>query len=281
MAKKRNEDGGSKPLSLATMGQYGFLEGFSPPPGGFDPNGSWKHMYGIWLTGGAGRRGSLGFLALERAPAADAKGGSASGGDGKAVSLTVEVCLLQSVLTTHRTRAAIQCEADTLLTPRSWKLESVILDTEGKPVALTQVEETGEVKDGRIEIRPSKAEIRPRTLKLAGAFTTNWSLFDAVQRLPGKDTHLLDFTLLEDLDLLKEGQRLSFRGATSLPIGGKTIAVNEYQQIGEGILPFHYGVDDQRRLLFVVTSQRAYVWNPNAPQQMEEMRERLSRRAKK
>jgi hypothetical protein len=154
----------------------------------------------------------------------------------------------------------------------------VSLDTDGKPIELTRVEESGEVKDGGVEVRPAKEGMRPRTLKVPSPFTSNWSLFEAVQRLPGKETSPIQFALLEDLDLLKEGQRLTFRGETTLTLNGKTIPLQEYQQIGDGILPFHYNLDEQRRLIVALSGQRAYLWNPKAQEQLAEIQDRVLRK---
>ena len=276
-------------MPLSALAEGGFLEGFSPPTEALDPSGAWKHTYDICLTDGkppaqriggrpadsfGGPPGQRGFLSVERAPAAD----------GKPVALAVEVQVLQTTFAVQLTKAKIQCANDALSTPQSWQIESVLLSADTQPIAETKIAERATVKEGRIEVETINAPNdvrRSRTMKVPAPFTANWCLFDAVQRLPWKDMSPLPFAMLEDLDLLKEGQRLYLHGPLSLTVNDKELPLTEYVQIGEGILPYHYGVDGQRRLLFVAGGRRLYIWNPSAPQRLEETRQRLSRRAGK
>ena len=94
--------------------------------------------------------------------------------------------------------------------------------------------------------------------------TSHWSLFDAVQRLPGKATRPLRFTMLEEMDLVKPDQRLEFREETDLEVGDTTLHLRGYQQIGWGVLPWQYWVDDQGRLLFAFSGVRACIYNTKA-----------------
>ena len=265
--KKAKTEG---PLALSMLEERGFLEGFSPPTEAFAPAGAWKHSYDICLTDGK-PPGKTGILAIERA----------LGATPKSATLTVEMQVLQTYSAVQRTKATIQCANDALSTPQSWQMESVLLNPDGQPIAETKVEEKATVKEGMIEVEPLNApkEVRrSRTMKVPAPFTANWCLLDAVQRLSLKDMPPLPFALLEELDLLKEGQSLYLHGPTSLTVNGKALPLTEYVQIGEGILPYHYGLDAQRRLLFVASARRAYIWNPSAAQGFEETRQRASRR---
>jgi len=240
-----------KPLTLAALRELSALDDIAPPTGDFDPNGPWKHTYQIWLVG----RKASGFLRLERTPAPD----------GKSATLNVEMSVAQMARTALQTNAQLDCAADPLASPRSWKIESVLLDAEGRPIELSRVNESATVKNGTIEV---KAGDKTLTRTVPSPFTTNWSLFDAVQRLSGKDAKPLEFALLEDLDLVKENQRLSYWQDAQIELGGKTIALHGYQQIGAGILPYQYWVDDQHRLLFAISGVRAYILDPKAPERM-------------
>lgn len=271
MGKRQVREETLRPLSLKALVENGFLQAFSPPTEAFDPMGNWRHSYQLWLVGGGGQV-SRGFIRVERA-AADG---------GKGAKLSIEFNVLQAAFGIERTRATIQCAADGLGTPQSWQLESVVLNLDGKPIPETQVEERGDVKGDTVQVTPvnaPKERARTRTVKVATPFTTNWSLLEAVQRLPAQGMSPLAFTLLEDGDLVKEKQRLLFRGPAKLDVNGKTVELREYQQIGEGILPYHYWVDGAGRLLFVVSGQRAYTWSPSAAEEFETMRQRMLRRA--
>lgn len=228
-----------------------FLDSFSPPAGSFDPSGSWKHSYAIRLEGVAS---PVGYLEIQR---------EASGGG---IALSVESAVAQFTGAVQHTKAKILCAADALCTPKSWQLESAILDAAGQPVAATRVTHTAVVAGDTIEAQFGK---RKRVSQAPLPFTSNWSLFDAVQRLSGKGMAPLRFALLEDLDLLKPNQRLSFVEGTSVGVaGGRQLALSGYERIGEGVLPYHYWVDDQHRLLFVLTGPRAYLYDPEARSRM-------------
>jgi hypothetical protein len=223
------------------------LDNFSPPGGSFDPAGSWKHTYAIWLEENAG---PAGYFEIAREP---------SGGG---IALTVESAIAQSTGAVQQIKAKIQCAADALATPKSWELESSFLDSSGRPVAAVRLTETARVSKGSIESQFGRAK---GTRKLPLPFTSNWSLFEAVQRLPGPDAAALRFALLEDLDLIKPNQRLSFAEKTSVSVaGGRDLALKGYERIGEGALPYRYWVDDQHRLLFALTGPRAYVYDAEA-----------------
>lgn len=259
MAKRKSDMTRTRPLTLAALRQYGAFEGLSLPTGRFDPNGQWKHTYQIWLVGG-GKQRVRGFLRLERA--------SARGGN--SVLLKVDMSVLQAAGAVHHTKATLRCAADSLATPRSWQIESTILDASGKPIEATGVTESASAKDGKIEVT---AGTQTFVRKVPQVFTSNWSLFDVVQRLPGKEAKPLEFALLEDLDLVKKRQRLSYWKTMNLELGGKTLRLHGYQQIGNGILPYQYWVDDQRRLLFAISGTRAYIFDPDAPKRVARQRQ--------
>src|SRR6185295_12157557 len=92
----------------------------------------------------------------------------------------------------QQTTATIQCASDPLATPRSWKLESVMHDPAGQPIAVTRVVQEATVKADAIEMVLGG---RKHTLKVPRPFTSNWSLFAAVQRLDAKQS-ALRFALL-------------------------------------------------------------------------------------
>lgn len=233
----------SNPLTLAALSEYEVMDGFSPP-GSFDPDGEWEQTYRIWLVG----RGDSGFLHIERKPASN----------GASIDLDIEMLVLQAARTVHRTKVKLQCADDTLSTPQVWEMESGILDRDLQPIEITTVKNTVTSND-------------------RAASTSNWSLFDAVQRLPGRDTRPLEFSLLEDLDLMKTGQRFSYWKSMDFHVNDNTLHLTGYQQIGHGILPYQYWVDHQHRLLFVISGIRAYIFDPSARRKMEKTLNKLQR----
>jgi hypothetical protein len=247
------------PRPLAKLGAA--LKEFQPPSGPFDPKGAWEHRYAIWVIypdapGGGNRLANqsmtrvMGALRIRRQPEA----GAIMLDVGLAAKLGGRVagnCLV----TAH-----VTCADDPLATPRAWDLRSVTLGQDGKPIEGTESKETGQIADGMIR-RRGKAE---RAIPAPKAFTSSWSLFDALQRLPGDDVAPMTFDLLEEMDLLKPNQRLYYRQTVEAPMGGRPVRLHGFEQIGEGILPYTYWLDDQRRLLIAVGGMRAYLFDASA-----------------
>ena len=252
-------------------GRYGTLAGiedllgaFQPPTGPFDPEGSWKQAYQMHL-GSDGQESAPGFLEIRREVS------------GAGLTLFVEMQVLHMTGGLQQTTAKIACANDPLCSPKSWQLESVLADPTGRPLESTRMASRATVKAGAVEAEFGKHK---RTIKLPGPFTSNWSLFDAVHHLRGKDTAPLRFALLEDLDLLKPNHRLSFAETASVKAaGGRELKLTGYEQIGEGVLPFHYWLDEQGRLLFVLSGPRAYIYDPEARAKVTDARQRGRRKA--
>jgi hypothetical protein len=242
-ARRQDDPTRSKPLSLEALREYGAFEGFQAP-GAFDPEGTWTHTYRIWLVG-TGRDHDRGSLRIER-------GAPANGSTTLDVALTVR----QAAGTTQDTKAKVECRTDPLCTPTSWQMSSMILDAQGQPIEATKVEQSAIVGSEGVEVTTGDVT---SLRKVPRPFTSNWSLFDAVQRLPGEAAKPLQFTLLEDLELVKRGQRLSFRETVEFDFGGGAQVLHGYDQVGEGILPYHYWVDEHSRLLVVISGIRAYI----------------------
>ncbi|MCX7015002.1 MAG: hypothetical protein NTW86_21025 [Candidatus Sumerlaeota bacterium] len=250
MAKRKATDlSRTQPLSLESLRDLGALETFQPPTEAFDPKGAWRNVYRIWLVGPKGRN-DQGVLELKQTTRPDG-----------ALLLEVENTVVQSTGATHRTKASIVCANDALLTPKSWKLTSDIVNPNDTPVELAAWSETAEAKDDGVHVTDKTgASVR----KVSKAFTCNWALYDVVQRMGGAASKPLEFDLLEDLQLLKPGQRLSYRGEASLDLNGQTLKLRQYQQIGHGILPILYWTDEKDRTLFAVMGERAYIFDPDA-----------------
>ena len=236
--KQKNTESREQPLSLEALQQFGVFTGFSPPAGSFAPHGPWQHTYSVWVVGAD----NSGYLQLERTSAA----------------LKVKLAIVQSTGSVQHTEAAIECAADALFTPRAWRLESWLDGLDGKPISYTKISEQAVLKDGNLEL---KAGNRTVTRKVPMPITSNWSLFDVVQRLAGAETQPLSFALLEDLDLVKPDQRLMFRESREIELNGKTLKLDRFDLIGQGVLPWQYWVDDRHRLLVAISGQKAFVFD--------------------
>ena len=177
-------DASALPHSLDILSDC--LAKFIPPEGPFDPRGNWDHRYAVWIALRVDASHEHGALRIRRAV-------GASGG----VTLSISQRIGPTVTnTTGHTTASVTLSPrngieDRLATPGKWEIDSRILNAKGDSVPYSKTRVTGEVSQGSIAIR-TQAE---RKLKAPKAFTGNWSLFDAVQRLPF-DTDPIEFEML-------------------------------------------------------------------------------------
>lgn len=237
-----------RPLTADALAEYGELK--TVPSGGrFAPGGNWEQSYRIWMTGGPWDN-YQGCVTLKRSDS-DATGFTLE---------TVEKLLMPRMRSVHETRLRARCQKNSLATPESWTLSSRVYDVKTKKdFSEATVNQTGVFDGERISVTTNGSE---RIHNPAVLWTCNWSLFEAVQRQSPAGEHAGNFTILDDLDILKSGQRLSLRGEAELDTGGKTIKVLRYHQTGRGLLPTRYYVSQSGRLLLAHTELRAYILDP-------------------
>ena len=252
MAKAKKNDKSraprEQPLALEALEQFGVFKGFSPPTDSFDPRGPWRHAYTAWVVGAD----TAGYLVVERS----------------GTTLNVKQAIAQSAGATQHTEATLACTDDALGTPRAWHLQSWLVGLEGQPVPSSHVSVDAAMNAGRLEL---KVGGRTVTRRVPAQITSNWSLFDVVQRLPGAQTQPLAFALLEDLDLVKPDQELTFRERREIKLNGRTFQLDRYDHLGQGVLPWQYWVDGQHRLLVALSGQKAFVFDADAVKHFVEL----------
>ena len=144
---------------------------------------------------------------------------------------------------------------DTLTTPLSWTFEDQMLDRERKTIPLTRIEVSAQAEDQHLVLSGGAK----KHLRLDRPWTLDFTLFDALQRLSPDKPGPWAFDMFEDFDMLRPNQRLSPCGTVTALLGDKSLRLHGYKQLGRGILPRHYWLDDQRRLLFAIGCHVAYL----------------------
>lgn len=222
----------------------------TPPTAPFSPQTAWSLRYrlvsGKVSKGPRAKELFTGHLLLDRKPT------------GAGCTLSVAQRLGQNDGSAYDVTATLTCAGDTLGTPESWTLESVNIDAAGEPIAGTAWSEAGEVRaDGIL-----RHGMRDRTLPKPAAFTSNWNLFEALPRL-GQGS-LPEFTLLEEMQLPKPGQTIRpFREQTFQTAAGQ-VTLHGFQQLGHGLLPAVWWLDDAGRVVAWIGVERAWVFDPDA-----------------
>jgi hypothetical protein len=237
------------PASLAAIAPY--LDEVKPPSEPFDAAGTWSHRYRLWLSApvrSSAGNGSGGWLRLTRRP----------GGQGR-FSLDIALAAEQTGASTYRLDGRMTCATDPLATPLHWEVTGRIVNPDGRTVDGTAWSESGEVVNGTIRRRGAMVH----SLAAPARWTSNWSLFDAVQRLPA-GAGPLHFDLLDELDLLKPAHHLNARPQAEASLGGCAARLRGFEQVGSGILPHTWWLDEQGRVLFALSGERGFLWDPEA-----------------
>jgi hypothetical protein len=231
----------------------GVVQGGAPPAARFDPSGAWTHQYRIF-TLIFGRKGPMpnqpdgGVLTLRRTP--QAAGGSI---------LDVKLEKTSRYDGDHLLTTSIASAGDALATPLRWDSRFVAAPP-SRPLAMSrEIRETATLQNRTLDIEAGAARKR---VELTGNFTTQWSLFDAVQRLPRQQGDALRFTLLDTGGVSKPNQVLAFYRTADLTgrwNSAPPIRVHGFIQIGTGIAPQVYWVDDRGELLFMISGLDVYI----------------------
>jgi hypothetical protein len=199
-------------------------------------------------------------------------GGAPGGGPAGALSLSLrpdrDALILratetvQAGFTVLTAEAEIACAPDPLLTPQRWSLS---LCWQTGPQSGAAKGEMDQKRSGRssgkeLIFNAAKERRRPAPERWTGF----WNLFSAVQRLPFQAASVLTFDLFEEMDLFKPGQRLVYIGPQTVTLKGQPIALHVFEQTGHGVLPWHWWLDEQHRVVLASGGQRAYLLDSEA-----------------
>lgn len=221
----------------------GLLDYLQVPAQPFDPAGDWANSYGIYLTGGAAK--CAGTLRIKRRNAAD-----------KSVLLTADFEIEQGDKILQRSHVEIRCANDQLATPEEWRYEGGTFRATGEPVLHTAIKGAARLSGKKLRFEATGAN---REVVVEEPLTLNRCLFDAVQRLPRKAFDPVEFAVVDDLDQIRPRQRLNYREAFQTSAG----VLHAYNQLGWGILPTTWWVNEQGRLLIATGGVMAYVLDAN------------------
>jgi hypothetical protein len=229
----------------------------SPTPGNFNSAGNWINTYRIWTCHGYRESGNenVGFLRIERI-----------GSSGETFLLNIHQEVVQTDAIIHIIDGTIKCRNNQLASPVEWKLQSRFIGTDGKHIPKLLSNDNG--KAG----------------KRAERTTSDFCLFEAVQRLAYEQDISVSFDLLEGMSLKKQDHRLSYRGVTPLKMDQTDKPLHCFVQTGSGILPYEYWLDNRHRLLAVISMNKAYILDDKAEQiierEVKEARESYQRKRK-
>lgn len=227
------------------------MKGFSPPDGAFDPSGNWINTYGIFLLVRERDRPPLteprGKVCLTRRTLPDEH----------VFQLKVECIVGLNDGSSHVTTIESVCASDMLSSPLSWNLTSEIrYAVTNEPLLQSRLKESGRLHKNHLELSLRKSV---RTIDVSENVTSNWCLFEAIQRLSEKNISTPDFDMMEDFRFFHSHQNLVSGDPVEVNFSETDMRLNGFYQTGEGILPRCYWRDEKARLLFVIGGVCAYI----------------------
>ncbi|HUW16834.1 MAG TPA: hypothetical protein VMW94_07130 [Actinomycetes bacterium] len=255
MAKKSNPASSAvmHPLDPTIMTEIGGLK--TPPPAAddFDPGADRTAHFRIWTCYGhrSGSNRDMGSLRIDRKAEPDGQ------------RLTVRQTVLNSQGKRHTIGATVRCKTDALASPGEWTLTSTFSGAHMDGLPAFDTKETGRINGGTWETSTDGARYHQ---EVAPPVTGDWCLFEAVQRLPFREAAPLRFHVLEGLSVLKKDHRLWYGGKRGVTWGSEKRPLHRFCQVGRGVYPYEYWLDDRHRLLLVTTGPRACILDPQAAQ---------------
>jgi hypothetical protein len=235
MAKKRTIVG--SPLTPTLLDGLKALSDFPPSSQNFKPDGNWINTYRIWTCHGYNESGNenVGFLRIKRLIDSD-----------NSIVLKVHQEVLQADALVNIVEATIECRNNQLASPIRWRVSSRFIDADSKHISQLSSNDNGS------------------TTEEPNINSCDWSLFEAVQRLEFNRQTSFNFDMLEGLSLLKKDQHISYRGLFPTKTGAENTPLHCFVQLGSGILPCEYWLNDQHRLLVVTSMNKAYIFDEHA-----------------
>jgi len=221
--------------------EHGMLD-VNYPSEKFSPEGAWEQTWRIWLPGRGGPNNKSGYLKLGRNPGADQEG----------LDYEVQQLISEDNSWAHLTEAKIQAHNDSWGTPVRWE-KSTRYHTSASDGSRNIEEISSYQKDS----------LKNLSLSESGQVATSFTIIDAIQRMSVGNVSQLDFTLLDELDKVKENHSVSFLEETSIYFAGKSRNVRCYVEFGDGMLPWKYYVSKEGRLLLAISGMRTYILDPD------------------
>ena len=243
------------PLDPITLGMTEAYDEFPKAPAEFNPHGEWEHSYRIYGIHGykthpRSINATMGFLRIVRKNLTNNK-----------LQLNITKLSMGDRGNVHELSCEMICEKDALGTPLSWTINNRFYDYYGQERKNVSYAEKGSAESGTVNIW--KKNIRS-SISVNKHFTSDWSLFEAVQRMDKSETTSKPFDVLFGLSVLRQEHRLIDRGKFIYAKDGDMREFDLLHEIGPGMVPYEYYLDDSHFLLAVFTMNVVYFYDPVA-----------------
>ena len=243
------------PLDPITLGMTEAYDEFPKAPAEFNPHGEWEHSYRIYGIHGykthpRSMNATMGFLHIKRTNLTDNK-----------LQLNITKHSMGDRGNVHELNCEMICEKDLLGTPFSWFINNTFYDYYGHERKNLSYAEKGSIERGTVNIWKQNTR---SSISLNGRITSDWSLFEALQRMDISEPISKPFDVLFGLSVLRQEHRLSDQGKFIYAKEGDNREFHLFHEIGPGMVPYEYYLDDSHFLLAVFTMNVAYFYDPMA-----------------
>lgn len=248
-----------EPYTPRTLEEFKIANTFPSVDNDFPPEGNWEHLYRIW--GGQGwidhSYRNIGTLKIERI--------SKEQENRFTLRIKQKVVHLGGIV--HTITAVAECHLDTIASLIEWNLTSTMTDTSGNSVPELNLEYMGCMKKGSIERTVNGIT---STVNTDVPVTSDWTMFEAIQRMPFSEPHTPAFNSMDGLTVLKKNHRLHYREHHSENMKNQNYALQNFYQLGYGVLPYDWWLDEHHRLLMMISTNRIYFLDENAEKAFED-----------
>jgi hypothetical protein len=150
----------------------------------------------------------------------------------------------------------LYCRADTLASPVSWQFATKMArHAAEKPYLRSGWQRSANVTNGVLAVSNKS---HTRKTMIHGLYSNEWTLLEAVQRLPGESMKPIDYTLIDEYDTVEPGHNLAFYTRAHVKFRNGPMVLTAYRDLGRAVIPTVYWVDPHGRLIFVCTGLVAY-----------------------
>lgn len=205
-----------------------------------------------------------GFLEIERSTPATPE---------DTVELSITQCCALNAGITNTVIANIQCKQDALLSPLSWTLSSDFTNGQGNTRPELHLEESMQV-EGNVAVGICNGKEVTRTI--ASPMTSDFSLMEAAGSLFLSQQNIDGFEQWETLTTIRPAQSIIINDEPALTMIEQPIDLHRIIQIGQGMLPCEYWLDESQKLLLCIAYNRVLIRNDKARDNFKTLGEKNS-----
>jgi hypothetical protein len=238
-------------IRLEYLAEYGLLAGFRWPEQQHDPARDWALGYVAYIFPNP-KRTPLGWGHVTLT-----KRGSAQVG---CFELSIKSEIADDFHYWQQLDATLTCRNEATATPVAWSVKSSAHTPEGETIAESVLAQSGAVESGTVVHRLNGVEVRNA---FAAPLIEARALYPVVMGLPAEFAPI-EFTLLDDLRMVKAGHRLQAGGTQDFTHAGETRRLRRVLHTGRGIFPAEYWVNESGHLLFAISDLNCFVLHPTA-----------------